>query len=113
MSPVPGSPNNPNGFNGTEGVEQPYGAVKRLAQQTAAAPLPANRALASPKRAQRQAQRGTAPAASGSGPVPHPATALPMAYQPQLAQVWQQIAQTPGASPLIQMIAQQVQSGAA
>lgn len=109
--PAPGVPNNPNGANGTEGVEQPYGAVKRLAQQTQAAPLPANHALASPRRAQRAAQRPTGPPQEPQHGQPHPIESQPMALPVLYAQAWSAVAADPGASPLVQQMAQEAQRG--
>ena len=106
--PYPG--NNPNGSNGTEGPDTAYGAIKRATEQTSAAPMPGNPALAAPRRAQRAAQRPTG--TPQPQPPPHPIEAQPMTYGVQIAQVWAELAAQPGASTLVQAIAQQAaQSG--
>lgn len=108
--PFPGQVNNITGANGTGGIEQPYGAVKRLAQQTQATPLPGNHALASPRRAQRASQRPQGPPQQQPQP-PHPIEAQPMDPSVMVAQIWAALAAEPGASPLVQQVAAEAQQG--
>lgn len=97
-----------NGYTGPGGDETPYGAVKRLGQLTRAAPIGTAPGVNAPQQAKRAAQRGTqtepAPVtpdqAVMAAPVP-----LPVAY----AQAWSAVALTPGASPLVQQMAQEAQ----
>lgn len=101
----PGKNPNPAGTNGTEGPGNAYGAIKRATEQVRSAPLAGSAsAINTPRRAQRAAQK-PAPQA----PPPHPVDSQPMAYQPQLAQVWAELAAVPGASPLVQQMAEQAQ----
>lgn len=107
--PNPGQVNNSSGANGYTlpgGAESAYGSVKRLTQQTKAFPIATPGANA-PKQATRASQQQEAPLA-------HPADAVPaQAVSPaaQYAALWAAVAATPGASPLVQQIAQEAQSG--
>lgn len=102
------NPTGINAFGGPFEHEQPYGAIEKLKNQTALAPMAqspsSTAALNAPKRSQRRAARasrgstGTAPA---SPPVLPPS-------QPQIpresiiALFWSRLASEPGASDLVQ-----------
>jgi len=77
----------------------PTGPSKKATEQVRAAPLAGSAsAINTPRRAQRASQRPTATAQPQ--PLPsHPVDSQPIAYQPQIAQVWAQLAAVPGASP--------------
>lgn len=104
--PNPGQANNPGGINNWQGFqnEEPYGQMTRDAALQGAAPVAGGPvtvgALAAPKRAQRSAQKPPQASMAPAGPqeLPEPPARPP---QPSLAQVWQQIAATPGASSLV------------
>lgn len=117
--------NNLGGANQFGGFElQPgYGDVKKQTALTREAPMSgspiAAHAIDQPKqagRAGRAGRQGTvAPrqsAATGAaGPAAGPSPVAPPTPEAQAAQVWQAIAQTPGASPLVQQYAAQAASG--
>jgi len=108
--PNKGQVNNGGGVNGATlpgGAESAYGAVKRLTQATRAVPIgpaPGGNAAKKATRASQQPQ-----------PVPaHPADAMQATDTPPAAQyaaLWAAVASTPGASPLVQQIAQEAQRG--
>lgn len=107
--------NNPSGVNSFQpfAPEPAYGMKTAEAQMEQAAPLPANPALNAPRRGARRVKRG-----GGSQPQPEPMVAPPHmdatqvpSYRAQLAATWAQVAATPGASPLVQQIAQEAQTG--
>lgn len=97
--PAPGMANNPEGVNGLYHREEPYGAIKRLQQSTQAAPIAPTPAVNAPRRAQRAAVNGRTRTAQAQGSTTAPD------YQTAIAQVWQQMASMPGASPLVQQYA--------
>lgn len=114
---------NPAGINQLAGSHA-YGEVKKLTELKQAAPLSgapvAGRALDAARRAQKQAVRGR-PAqptpGPASGPPPAPLAAAPMVntgqqQAAQRAQVWTDLAATPGASDLVRFYAQQAQTEA-
>ena len=113
MSPAPGTINNVDGVNGWEGFadEEPYGQVTKNKALRDSAPLAGGRlsvgAIAAPKRAQRRAASPptTARVAAASMPLPAPPTAAP-----SVADVWRQIAATPGAEnyPILQQLAEEL-----
>jgi hypothetical protein len=89
------------------GVDPPYGDQARQFELTREAPMSgapiAGRALGTPER-QRSARRRAAKGASGAqarGPNVTSVPQLPIAYDQQLAMIWQQIASIPGASDLV------------
>jgi len=102
---------------------RPYGDVKRQTQLTQAAPMSgapfAGSAVNAARRAQRQAAAGRtgkpAPAGAGSAPLPAapppslPETSPGQGQVAQRAMIWQDLANTPGASPLVQAYAEQAQ----
>ena len=101
---------NPTGVNNFNhfAPEPAYGQKiqeQRLAQ---AAPLPPNPPMSAPRRAQRKATRGGGQAPAPPTPAPGP----PPQVNPQIttASMWAAIAQTPGASPLVQSIARDAQN---
>ncbi len=104
---------NPSGSNQFQ-PEPAYGAVQRMTQLTREAPISgapvAAHALDTPRRGRRQAARGGQgqPEVQAPPPVPPPPPVGPQQIQ---AQVWQQVAADPGASPLVKMYAQRAQSG--
>jgi len=114
---------NPDGKNSAADLK-PYGDVKRQTQLTQAAPMSgapfAGSAVNAARRAQRQAAAGRTgkPAPAGAGSVPLPAAPPPQALPEtspglgqvaQRAMIWQDLANTPGASPLVQAYAEQAQ----
>lgn len=105
---------NPSGVNGftPPGVETPYGEAQQNAAVQKSAPLAGQQETArgtnAPRRAQRQAVRG---GAQQEPPAQLPGAPGQIAPDAQVALFWQQIAQTPGASPLVQQIAQEVAGG--
>lgn len=88
--PNPGQANNPGGVNGLYESEAPYGAIKRLEQQTKQAPLPPNPALNAPKRAQKKAGKQQEQVVAAPPPAAPP--------QMTAAQVWEQLAADPEAA---------------
>lgn len=100
-----------NGYTGPGGTETPYGAVKRLGQMTKAAPIGPVPGVTAPKQAKRAAARGTqtepAPVTPDQTVMAKPQVPLPVAY----AQAWSAVAADPGASPLVQQMAQEAQRG--
>lgn len=90
--PFPGQINNPGGVNGLYESEAPYGAIKRRQQMTQAAPLPPNRAINTPRRAQRSATKLSQAIAQQQAPAAEPLDPM---------QQWAAIAAIPGASPLV------------
>ena len=103
----PGKNPNPSGSNGQETPDNAYGAVKKATEQVRSAPMAGSAsAINTPRRAQRAAQRPTGTPQAQPLP-PHPVDSQPIAYQPQLAAVWAELAATPGASPLVQQMAEQ------
>lgn len=115
--------NNLGGSNqfGNYTLQPGYGDVAKQTALTREAPMSgspiAANAIGSPKRATRTAARqgvprsAQPPAQGPGGAVPGPAAAAPPTPEAQAASVWQQIAQTPGASPLVQQYAAQAASG--
>lgn len=100
---------NPSGANGlfdATGSDTAYGARRRIEQTTKAAPMAGGPATASvldtPRRSKKRAGRAAAPQPMAT-PTPQPAEITPAA---SVAQVWQQLAQVPGASPLVLEYAQ-------
>lgn len=119
--------NNPGGSNqmGSFQIQPAYGEVKRETELTREAPMSgaavATDAVQAPRRAGLRAKMGR-PAPGGvvarpGGDAPPPGASSPQTATPpispeaQAAQVWQAIAQTPGASPLVQQYAAQAASG--
>lgn len=105
---------NPAGINAFDkfGREDAYGAVKRLAETTRAAPLAgdASSALNTPRRMQRQAVRGgRAPMGQAAPAAPPQDPTLP--YPVALANEWRELAATPGVSPLVLEMAEEAQRG--
>ena len=110
--PNQGQVNNGGGVNGYAlpgGAESPYGTVKRLTQATRAVPIGPTPGGNAAKQATRASQ--------SPEPAPqHPADAITapgqeMPPSAQYAALWAAVAATPGASPLVQMIAQEAQRG--
>lgn len=106
---------NPSGANGytPPAVEVPYGEAQQNAAVQKLAPLAGARETAratnAPRRSQRQAVRG---GEEQQGPPPQlPGEPGQIAPGAEVATFWQLIAQTPGASPLVQQIAQEVAGG--
>ena len=107
----PGGKNSPVHFNGlvqnppVYGDKQKQGDLARTVPATGAAAV--GSMLNSPRRAKQQAMRPQQ--APQQGP-PVPQGEAP-SYQAQLASAWAEIASTPGASPLVQQLAQEAQIG--
>lgn len=91
---------NPSGFNGVTPEEPPYGARKQMGAMQKSAPLAGQPISASaqntPRRARRRAQMGAVEPAALPAPAP---TASPAAAA---VSFWQQVAQVPGVTPLVQ-----------
>lgn len=104
---------NPGGANafGNFTLQKPYGDVKKQTALVKEAPLSgsplAAQALNAPRRGQRQATRPRREAQQQPAPMPPPQPTP----QASSAMLWQQIAQLPGVSPLVQSYAAQAQSG--
>lgn len=103
---------NPAGFNGVDPVEPGYGERKQMGAMQKSAPLAGQAETAhatnTPRRGQKQAIRGS----EQQGPPPQlPGEPAQIAPQAQVAMFWQQIAQLPGASPLVKQIAQEAAGG--
>lgn len=102
---------NPGGENGLfqHGTDTAYGAQRRIEQSTKAAPMAGGPAAASvlntPRRSKKRAGRAAAPQPVVAAP-PQPADITQGA---SIAQVWQQLASVPGASPLVVEYAQRAQ----
>lgn len=106
---------NPGGSNqlGSYQLQPAYGDVKKQTELTKNAPISGSpfavHATETPRRSQRQVARGgsaTPSAASaagppGSTPTPQPSSAAALAH------TWQELAETPGASPVVQQLAYQ------
>jgi hypothetical protein len=110
--PNPGQVNNGGGVNGATlpgGAESPYGAVKRLTQATRAVPIGPAPGGNAPKQATRASQQGEPALLHPADAVAAPGQELPPAGQ--YAALWAAVAATPGASPLVQQIAQEAQRG--
>ena len=111
--PNPGGKNSPVHFNGlvqnpaVYGDKQKQGDLARSAPTAGAAAV--GSMLNSPRRAKQQAMRPQQAQAPQQGP-PVPQGEAP-SYQAQLASAWAEIAATPGASPLVQQLAQEAQIG--
>jgi hypothetical protein len=108
---------NPSGVNGftPPSVEVPYGEAEQNAAVQRSAPLAGRQETAqatnAPRRAQRQAVRG-APQETPQGPPPQmPGQPGAIAPSAEVVSFWQQIAAVPGASPLVQQIAQEAAGG--
>jgi hypothetical protein len=100
--PAPGDVNNPSGSNGTTyfdgfGAETSYGTIKRLEQNTRAAPTQ------TPKRRQGKPQ----PAAQALPP----AMPTEIPYGVELAQIWAEAAASPEASELVRYYATEAARG--
>ena len=113
----PSGKNSPTNFQGFVQNPPQFGDRQRMGDLQRTAPVAGQRqaasALNSPRRGQRRAVKG--------GPTPQPAQLMqaPQAivappsvpYQQVAAQTWAQVAATPGASLLVQQIAQEAQLG--
>lgn len=100
--------NNPNGvnaFSGPNDVQPAYGDIKKLADLTAQAGLAAT-AQGAPKRAQRKATGSSSRKRVAAAPTPPPGGPQHVPWQQAVANFWQQVASEPGASPLVQELAQ-------
>ena len=107
----PGGKNSPVHFNGLVQNPPVYGDKARQGDLQRTVPLAgggAASALNAPRRAGSQAKSGPTPKAA---PVSSPSPGLQPTYQAQLAQTWAEIAAVPGASPLVQQLAQEAQIG--
>lgn len=106
--PDPGTVNNPSGVNSFDqfAAEPQYGEGIQQKALAGGAPLAgapvASGAIQAPKRAQRSAGK---PSSAPAKPQPQQAQPSPLPQPPDgpptPAQVWQQLAAEPGASPLI------------
>ncbi len=108
--PNPSGKNGPVHFNGLVQNPSVYGDKQKQGDLARSAPTAGGPAAASmlntPRRAKRQATNPSAPTPVQSAPQePTPS------YGAQLAQTWAEVAQYPGASPLVQELAQQAQLG--
>jgi len=107
----PGGKNSPVHFNGLVQNPPVYGDKARQGDLQRTAPLAgggAASALNAPRRAGSQAKSGSTPVAA---PVSSPSPGPQPTYRAQLAQTWAEIAAVPGASPLVQQLAQEAQIG--
>ena len=106
---------NPNGsnqhFQGFGDVT-PYGDEKRQFELTREAPMSgaptAGRALGTPERqrsARRRQAQGGGRQPAGAGPTTTILPQLPIPYEKQIALIWTQIANIPGASDTVKQIA--------
>jgi hypothetical protein len=110
---------NPSGVNGftPPTVEVPYGDAEMNAAVQRSAPLAGAQETAhaanTPRRSQRQAARGESEAAPATAGPPPQLPGQPGNIDPQaeVALFWQQAAQIPGASPLVQQIAAEATHG--
>lgn len=95
-----------NAFGGPFEREQPYGAIEKLKNQTALAPMSqspsSTAALNAPKRSQRRAVRGrgSTGVAPASPPV-MPPTQPQIPRESIIALFWSRLASEPGASDLV------------
>lgn len=110
--PARGVPNNPTGANGASdaatGTTSAAGQIQHKLGTTTGPNAPG---LTAPKQAQRHAVKPAGGAAAPQEVMLHapPAAPPPLTYEQQLSQVWTQVAATPGASDLVQQIAQEAQ----
>jgi len=110
----PGGKNSPVHFNGLVQNPAVYGDKQKQGDLARSAPTAGGGAagsmLNSPRRAKQQAMRPQQQQQS-----PQPQQLVPQgeapSYQAQLASAWAEIAATPGASPLVQQLAQEAQLG--
>lgn len=101
------------------GIDPPYGDQSKNFELLKEAPISgapiSGRALGTPERQRSQRRRG-APGRGNQGGGQQPTTTsvpqLPLEYPKQIAMIWQQIASIPGASDLVQHIADQAQQEA-
>lgn len=113
--PNPSGQNSPVNFDGfVQNI--PYGDKQRQGDLQRSAPVAGGSAAASPINAPRRAQRratrpSTTTSAAAGTPIVAPPPASDITPQATYAQLWQQIAATPGASPLVQQLAQEAQGG--
>ncbi len=107
---------NPSGYNqfGGFGTAPPYGDVKRQQTLTQAAPISGAPQAAEATNAPRRAQRHATGQDSPQGQNPQEPVVLPEPPPPVSLSldVWSQLAQDPGASPLTRMYAQMAIDGA-
>jgi hypothetical protein len=108
----PGGKNSPVHFNGLVQNPPVYGDKQKQGDLARTAPVAGAGATASalnaPRRAQRQASRGQKPQPTM---IQAPLAQPQLSYPALLAQSWAEIAATPGASPLVQSLAQEAQLG--
>lgn len=113
--PRTGVPNNPSGANSWQGfgTEEPYGQKTKDASLQRAAPMAgaavASGPIAAPRRAGRQARRGTAPQPAQAAPAPAGTPPEQLPYDARLAQWWQAIAANPNANENVKAYALAVQ----
>lgn len=108
---------NPSGVNGftPSPPDIPYGDMEQNAAVQRSAPLAGAEATAqatnAPRRAQRSAARGTRQEAAHVAAPQLPGQPDQIAPQAQVAAFWAAVAAEPGASPLVQQIAQEATGG--
>ena len=108
----PSGQNSPVNFNGFVQNPPAYGDKQKQGDLARTAPLAgggAAFALNTPRRSQKRASRPAQPQAT---PIIAPPQPVPTPQYPvMMANAWQEIASIPGASPLVQQLAQEAQVG--
>lgn len=109
----PGGKNSPVHFNGLVQNPPVYGDKQKQGDLARTAPVAGAAASGSMlDSARRAGRRGKAPQqASPALAAPAPTQGPAPSYQAQLAQTWAEVAAVPGASPLVQQLAQEAQIG--
>ena len=120
---------NPTGINTYGGPfehEPQYGDIQRMKNNMRLAPIGSPQAVNAPRRAKNAAVKGkraapspaaqqptAAPAGQQQGPDTTPPSPAAPTYMQQVQAFWQQLAVTPGVSPLVQQYAQEAAGGTA
>jgi len=113
----PSGQNSPVNWNGFVQNPPVYGDKQKQGDLQRSAPTAGSAAAAlnAPRRAQKRASRPQRPQPAPVSVLPPPAPTgpptQPVAYDAQLAATWAQISSIPGASPLVQQMAQEAQIG--
>lgn len=110
----PSGKNSPVHFNGLVQNPPVYGDKARQGDLQRTAPIAGGGAaseLNTPRRAGQRGKKASSPAPAPSPVSQGPGSEQPLTPQAQYAQAWAEVAAIPGASPLVQQLAQEAQSG--
>lgn len=110
--PNPSGQNSAVNFNGLVQNPPVYGDKQKQGDLARTAPIAGGPASASMLNSARRAKnQATSPSPSPQAVQGQSQTAQAPSYQAQLAQAWAEVAAIPGASPLVQSLAQEAQVG--